>query len=85
MPDNTFDQLPHVQQTVSQLEACSLGHVARLFDYSLSGSHDTDTHLPDYSETQAPEGLHDAQPEDKLATQVLGAYQVRTISKYIFL
>jgi hypothetical protein len=85
MPDNTFDHLPHMQQTVSQLEACSPGHVARLFDYSFSGSHDTETHLPDHSETQAPEGLHDAQPEDELATQVLGAYQVRTISKYIFL
>jgi len=92
--DNTFDHLPHMQQTVSQLEACSPGHVARLFDYSMSGSHDTETHLSDYSETQAPEGLHDAQPaeglhdaqpEDELATQVLDVNQVRTISKYIFL
>jgi hypothetical protein len=94
MPDNTFDHLPHMQQTVSQLEACSPSHVAQLFDYSLSGSQYIETHLPDYSETQAPEGLHDAQPaeglhdaqpKDELATQVLGAYQVRTISKYIFL
>jgi hypothetical protein len=79
---------------VSQLEACSPGHVARLFDYSISGSHDTETHFSDYNETQAPEGLHDAQPteglhdtqpEDELATQVLGLYQIWTISKYIFL
>jgi hypothetical protein len=49
MEDNTFDHLPHMQQTVSQLEACSTGHVARLFDYSISSSHDTETHLPDYS------------------------------------
>jgi hypothetical protein len=92
--DNTFDHLPHMQQTLSQLEACSPSHVARLFDYSISGSHDTDAHLSDYSETQVSEslhdaqpaeGLHDAQPEDELATQVLGAYQIRTISKYIFL
>jgi hypothetical protein len=68
--------------------------VTRLFDYSISGSHDTETHLSDYSETQAPEGLHnaqpaeglhDAQPEDELATQVLDVNQIRTISKYIFL
>jgi len=94
MQDNTFDYLPHMQQTVSQLEACSPGHVARLFDYSILGSHDTETHLSNYSETAAPEGLHDAQPteglhdaqpKDELATQVLGAYQIRTISKYIFL
>jgi len=51
MQDNTFDHLPHMQQTVSQLEACSPGHMARLFDYSISGSHDTKTHLSDYSET----------------------------------
>jgi hypothetical protein len=31
------------------------------------------------------EGLHYAQPEDELATQVLGPYQIRTIGKYIFL
>jgi hypothetical protein len=77
MQDNTFDHLPHMQQTVSQLEACSPGHVAWLFDYSISGSYDTETHLSDYSETQAPkglhdaqlaEGLHDAQPKDELAT-----------------
>lgn len=112
MQDNTFDHLPHMQQTVSQLEACSPGHVAQLFDYSISGSHDTKTHLSNYSETaaleglhdtqptkslhdaqpmeglhdaQPAEGLHDAQPEDELATQVLGAYQIRMISKYIFL
>jgi hypothetical protein len=112
MQDNTFDHLPHMQQTVSQLEACSPGHVVRLFDYSILGSHDTETHLSNYSETAAPEGLHDAQPteglhdaqpteglhdaqpaegvhdaqpEDELATQVLGTYQIRTISKYIFL
>jgi len=52
--DNTFGHLPHMQQTVSQLEACSPGHVARLFDYSISGSHDTETHLSDYNETKAP-------------------------------
>jgi len=85
MQDDTFDHLPHMQLTVSQLEACSLGHVARLLDYSISGSHDTETHLLDYSETQALEGLHYAQPEDELATQVLGPYQIRTIGKYIFL
>jgi hypothetical protein len=92
--DNTFGHLPHMQQTVSQLEVCSPGHVARLFDYSMSGSHDIETHLSDYNETQAPEGLHDAQsaeglhdaqPEDELATQVLNVNQIRTISKYIFL
>jgi hypothetical protein len=70
---------------MSQLEACSPGHVARLFDYSMSGSHDTETHLSDYNETQAPEGLHDAQPEDELATQVLNVNQIQTISKDIFL
>jgi hypothetical protein len=43
--DNTFDHLPHMQQTVSQLEPCSPGHVMRLFDYNMSGSHDTETHL----------------------------------------
>jgi hypothetical protein len=85
MQDNTFDHLPHMQLTMRQLEACSPGHVVRLFDYSISGSHDTETHLSDYSETQAPEDLHDAQPEDELATQVLGPHQIRTISKYIFL
>lgn len=83
-----------MQQTVSQLKACSLSHVAWLFDYSMSGSHDTETHLSDYNETQAPEGLHDAQsteglhdaqPEDELATQGLNMNQIRTISKYIFL
>jgi hypothetical protein len=92
--DNTFGHLPHMQQTVSQLEACSLDNVARLFDYSMSGSHDTKTHLSDYNETQAleglhdaqsAEGLHDAQPEDELATQVLNVNRIRTISKYIFL
>jgi len=60
MQDNTSDHLPHMQQTVSQLEACSPGHVVRLFNYSISSSHDTKTHLLDYSETQALEGLHDA-------------------------
>lgn len=34
MQDNTFDHLPHMQQTVSQLEACSPGHVAQLFGFS---------------------------------------------------
>jgi len=75
-------------------DVCSPGHVARLFKYNISGSHDTETHLSDYSETQVPEGLHDvqpakslydAQPEDELATYVLGPYQIRTIGKYIFL
>jgi hypothetical protein len=68
--------------------------MAQLFDYSISSSHDTETHLSDNSETQAleglhdaqlEEGLHDAQPEDELATQVLGPYQIHTISNYIFL
>jgi len=94
MQDNTFDHLPHMQQMMSQLEVCSPGHVAQLFNYNISGSHDTETHLSDYSETQVPEGLHDvqpakslydAQPEDELATYVLGPYQIRTIGKYIFL
>jgi hypothetical protein len=51
--------------------------VAWLFDYSISGTND--------SETQAPESLHDEQLEDELATQVLRENQIRMIGKYIFL
>jgi hypothetical protein len=59
--------------------------VAWLFDYSISGTNDSETQPLDDSETQAPEGLHDEQLEDELATQVLRENQIRMIGKYIFL